>query len=97
MDSEKTKGSLERKKQFKGDGCLLGWRGNPSLVPKDKMRNCYLSLRREGGLRHPTQFPEAQLGHIENIVIFVLEGPLRPLLEEGGRAKFMRRKRTNER
>lgn len=42
-------------------------------------------------MRHTTQFPEAQLGHIENILIFVLEGLLRLLLGEGGRAKFIRR------
>lgn len=55
------------------------------------MKSCCLSPRSEGGLRHTTQFPEAQLGHIENILIFVLEGLLRLLLGEGGRAKFIRR------
>lgn len=63
----------------------------PPGMEKESMRSCCLSWESEGGLRRPTQFPEAQLGHIENILIFVLAGPLRLLLGEGGRVKFIER------
>jgi hypothetical protein len=45
-------------------------------------RSSYSSVRSEGGLRLQANLPGAPLGHIENILIFILEGPLRLLLGE---------------
>lgn len=73
-----------REMQFGGDGCLLDGKG----VNEERL----FIMGKRGRVETPYTVPEAQLGHIENILIFVLAGPLRLLLGEGGRAKFIERK-----
>ena len=58
----------------------------------EKFRSHNLSVRNKVRLRLQARLPRVQLGHIENMLIFVLERPVGVLLREVAGLTLIRRK-----